>query len=179
MADALSRIRNAYFRSFQDVIVVDSKEIRELLNALIHAGYIHNWTASFGGKTTQLKVEGGSIKVSLKYFQNMPAMRGIQQISSPGKRTYMSMKRILKYSEEQNWGENKTLFLSTSQGIMNHREILISFDNGGAKPLDPKGQTSYGNSEGYAFQSTELPSLHSNGCKGPGVEGGEALCLIW
>ena len=32
----------------------------------------------------------------------MPAMRGIQQISSPGKRTYMSMKRILKYSEEQN-----------------------------------------------------------------------------
>jgi hypothetical protein len=94
-------------------------------------------------------------------------MRGIQQISSPGKRTYMSMKRILKYSEEQNWGENKTLFLSTSQGIMNHREILISFDNGGAKPLDPKGQTSYGNSEGYAFQSTELPSLHSNGCKGP------------
>ena len=55
---------------------------------------------------------------------------------------------------------------------MNHREILISFDNGGAKPLDPKGQTSYGNSEGYAFQSTELP------CKGPGVEGGEALCLI-
>ena len=41
-ADALSRIRNAYFRSFQDVVIVDSKEIRELLNALAHAGYIHN-----------------------------------------------------------------------------------------------------------------------------------------
>ena len=41
-ADALSRIRNAYFRSFQDVVIVDSKEIRELLNALVHAGYIHN-----------------------------------------------------------------------------------------------------------------------------------------
>ena len=42
LADALSRIRNGYFRSFQDVVVVDSKEIRELLNALIHAGYINN-----------------------------------------------------------------------------------------------------------------------------------------
>jgi ribosomal protein S8 len=106
MADALSRIRNAYFRSFQDVIVVDSKEIRELLNALIHAGYLNNWCCANAtepaAKPRQGTVEGGSIKVSLKYFQNMPAMRGMQQISSPGKRTYMNMKRILKYSEEQN-----------------------------------------------------------------------------
>lgn len=106
MADALSRIRNAYFRSFQDVIIVDSKEIRELLNALIHAGYINNWCCANAtepaAKPRQGTVEGGSIKVSLKYFQNMPAMRGMQQISSPGKRTYMNMKRILKYAEEQN-----------------------------------------------------------------------------
>ena len=63
MADALSRIRNAYFRSFQDVIVVDSKEIRELLNALIHAGYINNWCCANAtgpaAKPRQGTVEGG------------------------------------------------------------------------------------------------------------------------
>jgi len=48
----------------------------------------------------------------------------MQQISRPGNRTYMNTKRILKYSSEQNWGENKTLFLSTSEGILTHREII-------------------------------------------------------
>ena len=55
--------------------------------------------------TTDLSLEGGNftlIQVNLKYFKNMPAMRGIQQISSPGNRSYFSKKRILQYSEEQN-----------------------------------------------------------------------------
>ena len=65
-----------------------------------------------------------SLQVSLKYFKNIPAIRGLQQISRPGKRTYINTKRILKYSTEQNWGENKTLFLATSKGIFNHREII-------------------------------------------------------
>ena len=60
----------------------------------------------------------------LKYFKNIPAILGLQQISRPGRRTYLDVKRILKVSEEQNWGENKTLFLSTSEGILNHREII-------------------------------------------------------
>ena len=42
------------------------------------------------------------LQVNLKYFQNMPAIRGIQQISRPGNRTYINIKRILKYSQEQN-----------------------------------------------------------------------------
>ena len=42
------------------------------------------------------------LQVNLKYFQNIPAIRGIQQISRPGNRTYMNIKRILQYSSEQN-----------------------------------------------------------------------------
>ncbi len=42
------------------------------------------------------------LEVTLKYFKNIPAIRGIQQISRPGNRTYISVKRILKYSVEQN-----------------------------------------------------------------------------
>ena len=47
--------------------------------------------------------KGDSIlHVNLKYFKNIPAIRGIQQISRPGNRTYINIKRILKYSQEQN-----------------------------------------------------------------------------
>ena len=42
------------------------------------------------------------LEVTLKYFKNIPAIRGIQQISRPGNRTYINVKRILKYSVEQN-----------------------------------------------------------------------------
>ena len=42
LADSLSRIRNAYFRSFENILVMDSKQIRELLDAFSYAGYIHN-----------------------------------------------------------------------------------------------------------------------------------------
>ena len=40
------------------------------------------------------------LEVTLKYFKNIPAIRGIQQISRPGNRTYINVKRILKYSVE-------------------------------------------------------------------------------
>ena len=193
LADALSRIRNGYFRSFQDVVVVDSKEIRELLNALIHAGYINNWDTTCSGRMNFINktedcsqvskskiassslgepvwgvdpLTGVSIKVSLKYFQNIPAMRGMQQISSPGKRTYMSKKRILKYSEEQNWGENKTLFLLTPQGIMNHREIVSQ-----------TGSKSKIASLACSGRAVPLDAGFTNYISEP--QGGEALCLIW
>jgi len=153
LADLLSRIRNGYFRSFEDISVIDSKQTRELLDAFIFAGYIHSWkpknqgfsqtklkskilvpnvpfqkssaTASHSNKQSLFGNQGFSyLQVSLKYFKNIPAIRGLQQISRPGRRTYLDVKRILKVSEEQNWGENKTLFLSTSEGILNHREII-------------------------------------------------------
>ena len=44
LSDLLSRIRNGYFRSFEDILVIDSKQNRELLDALICTGYIYNWS---------------------------------------------------------------------------------------------------------------------------------------
>ena len=42
LADLISRIRNGYFRSFEDIIVIDCKETRDLLDAFIYAGYINS-----------------------------------------------------------------------------------------------------------------------------------------
>ena len=41
LADTISRIRNGYFRSFEQITVVDSNQTRKLLDALSIGGYIH------------------------------------------------------------------------------------------------------------------------------------------
>ena len=252
LADLLSRIRNGYFRSFEDISVIDSKQTRELLDAFIFAGYIHswkpsvplvprsghseqtkfntfgivpnvpfqkssatashstaimegNWNATHSGRLVPVPLVSNSyLQVSLKYFKNIPAIRGLQQISRPGRRTYLDVKRILKVSEEQNWGENKTLFLSTSEGILNHREIIHGV--GGKKTSESYASaaaTEHGvfnkqslfdckksvwqpprYSENPRFpKSNKSPHLEQTSVPNAkslnGTPSGEALCLVW
>ena len=61
-----------------------------------------NWYPSTGRLVPVPLVSNSYLQVSLKYFKNIPAIRGLQQISRPGRRTYLDVKRILKVSEEQN-----------------------------------------------------------------------------
>lgn len=196
VADSISRIRNGYFRSFEKILLIDSKQTRELLDAFTQAGYIYTWKVQKNemehhcnpvpGQVEDIKIlnfdledslrqvkhdrgkaainrEGEAsnaarpLEVTLKYFKNIPAIRGIQQISRPGNRTYISVKRILKYSVEQNWGDNKTLFLSTNAGVLNHREIL-------------SGTISKSSN---AEISSFVPQTPQS------TESGEALCLVW
>ena len=169
LADTISRIRNGYFRSFEQITVVDSNQTRKLLDALSFGGYIHTWyPVGHSEPITSLpNKESGHIsqiiEVHLKYFRNIPAIRGIQQISTPGNRSYFSKKRILQYSQEQNWGESKTLFLSTKEGIITHHMLCASSEYQPEQAL-PSGKSK------PAMSASRINSS---------VGGGEALCLVW
>ena len=168
LADTISRIRNGYFRSFEQITVVDSNQTRKLLDALSIGGYIHTWyPVGHSEPITSLpNKESGHIsqiiEVHLKYFRNIPAIRGIQQISTPGNRSYFSKKRILQYSQEQNWGESKTLFLSTKEGIITHHMLCASGAYHPEQTLSAKQTPAMG---------VSTPRIS--------VGGGEALCLVW
>ena len=168
LADTISRIRNGYFRSFEQITVVDSNQTRKLLDALSIGGYIHTWySVGHSEPITSLpNKESGHIsqiiEVHLKYFRNIPAIRGIQQISTPGNRSYFSKKRILQYSQEQNWGESKTLFLSTKEGIITHHMLCASGAYHPEQTLSAKRTPAVG---------VSMPRIS--------VGGGEALCLVW
>ena len=43
----------------------------------------------------------GGVEVSLKYYQSLPAIKGIQRLSKPNKRLYFSKKKIIQVSQEQ------------------------------------------------------------------------------
>lgn len=168
LADTISRIRNGYFRSFEKITVVDSNQTRKLLDALSIGGYIHTWYPLGHSEpiTSLPNKESGHIsqiiQVHLKYFRNIPAIRGIQQISTPGNRSYFSKKRILQYSQEQNWGESKTLFLSTKEGIITHHMLCASGAYHPEQTLSAKRTPAMG---------VSMPRIS--------VGGGEALCLVW
>jgi small subunit ribosomal protein S8 len=119
LADTLSTVRNAYYQSFETCSVTNNKLIQSLLTSLHNGGFINNWYEN-------PRDPFNSIIIDLKYYQNRPAIKGITQISKPGKRAYFSKSRLLRISELENWGENKTLFLTTPQGVFSHHELTAN-----------------------------------------------------
>ena len=113
LSSALTTIRNAYYQSFETCYVSNSKLIQELLSKIVDIGYINSWYFTYplrgsegGSKQVDLvttdKYKEPGIIINLKYYQNRPAIRGITQISKPGKRAYFSKQRLLKISELNN-----------------------------------------------------------------------------
>ena len=95
LPNSLSRISNAYRRSFEEESIPFSMINVELITAFLNAGYVSGWDYVAPTESTS------SIRVYLKYYQGRPAIRGILQISKPGKRIYLSKKKLLKISEAQ------------------------------------------------------------------------------
>ena len=124
MADCLSRIRNASFRYFEEITVTYSRPVHDLLDQLCDGGYIssyHVYEETGSSQATPRMIQTGSsqatprmiqtgssqatprmIQVTLKYHNNRPAIQGIQQISSPSKRMYLSKKRLRQLSQQNN-----------------------------------------------------------------------------
>jgi ribosomal protein S8 len=147
ISDSITQIKNGYSRRFDKVYLSYSKEILQLLEALLQGGYIQNYVltthpiykkdavtskcpvGTYMGyrpynnmkgssiaqatptKPTNISRIGyakyknsemvGGVEVSLKYYQSLPAIKGIQRLSKPNKRLYFSKKKIIQVSQEQ------------------------------------------------------------------------------
>lgn len=130
ISDSITQIKNGYSRRFDKVYLSYSKEILQLLEALLQGGYIQNYvltthpiykkdavtskynnmkgssiaqatptkSANISRKNSEMV---GGVEVSLKYYQSLPAIKGIQRLSKPNKRLYFSKKKIIQVSQEQ------------------------------------------------------------------------------
>ena len=146
ISDSITQIKNGYSRRFDKVYLSYSKEILQLLEALLQGGYIQNYVLTthpiykkdavtskcpvgtynnmkgssiaqaaptksanisrivpiLGAANTGRNSEMvGGVEVSLKYYQSLPAIKGIQRLSKPNKRLYFSKKKIIQVSQEQ------------------------------------------------------------------------------
>ncbi len=102
IADMLTRIRNAHLALHKEVSVPRSKMKEAIAAILKQEGYI-----------SDVAVDEGSIKLSLKYFKGKPVISGIKRVSKPGRRMYVGVHEIPKVQNGLG-----ICILSTSRGVM-------------------------------------------------------------
>ena len=110
IADLLTRVRNANMRKKESLEVLSSKIKISILDVLKEEGFIKNWEL-YDDKTFP------TIKVWLKYVDNLPVIREIKRVSKPGLRLYSKGKDCKPILNGQGIS-----IISTSKGIKSDRQ---------------------------------------------------------
>lgn len=106
IADLLTRIRNANMVNHSNVEIPSSKLKVELVKLLKTEGYIADYSIVKKGNFDVINVE-------LKYNNNVPVIKGLQRVSTPGLRTYSKAKNMPRV-----FGGLGIAVVSTSKGLM-------------------------------------------------------------
>jgi small subunit ribosomal protein S8 len=109
IADMLTRIRNGVRAKFEEVSIPSSRLKVRIAEILKDEGYIENFQHVDDGRQ-------GSLKVRLKYQDDVPAITGVRRVSSPGRRVYVRATEIPRVLNGIG-----VAILSTSSGIMTDR----------------------------------------------------------
>lgn len=113
IGDFLSRIRNAQMRKKETVEVAKSKMIMHICEILKREGFIADF------KETKNTEGHDTITVSLKYVNEIPAIRELKRVSKPGIRKYRGYKEIKPVMN----GMGISIF-STPQGVITGLEAV-------------------------------------------------------
>ena len=103
--DLISIIKNGQLVNKSFVICKKKKNYDALLNILWDEGYI------FGYKN--ITCQSNTIKIFLKYVNNVPVIINFKIISKPGLRVYYRLAQLWKINTNQG-----LLILSTNQGLL-------------------------------------------------------------
>ena len=119
IADVLTRIRNAQTAMHDDVEVPVGKMTENILSILKTEGFVGN----VNYKSDKAKK---SAKVTLKYYEGEPVIRGIERVSKPGRRIYLKWKHL--FPTLNNIGIS---IISTPKGLLTGKEA--KFQNVGGE----------------------------------------------
>ena len=108
----LTSIRNAILAQHKTVSIPSSNTKKEITKLLMDQGYILNYKYNQDGAKEL-------IQIALKYntITNIPAIRGIDRISTPGLRKYSSAKNLPRVLNGLG-----VAVISTSQGVMTDKK---------------------------------------------------------
>lgn len=107
VADMLTKIRNASMARHNEVDIPSSKSKLEIVKIMKSEGYIVNFKE-------MLIDDFKYLRISLKYDENnRPVLRGIERISTPGRRMYAGYKDMPRV-----YNGYGTIIVSTSKGII-------------------------------------------------------------
>ena len=110
IADMLTRVRNAGAAGLKKIEMPSSKEKAAIAAVLKEEGYITDFAVLEDGAKRILSV-------TLKYYQGVPVIEGIERVSKPSCRIHCTCKDIPKVL-----GGLGTVVLSTPMGILSGRK---------------------------------------------------------
>jgi len=110
ITDMLNQIKNAQAVGKTEVLIPLSKIKNEIANVLSKEGFIGEVKKALKGKIK-------SLKITLKYENEVPAIAGFKRISKPGQRIYEGFSEIKKVR-----GGYGMSIVSTSKGLMTNKD---------------------------------------------------------
>lgn len=112
LADMLTRIRNAQRSRLMCVNAPSSRRKEAILDVLVKEGFIHSFLVH--------EVRSGVMEINIKLKYSPKGeynIKEINRVSTPGKRVYLSIKKLRPY-----YNNMGIYIISTSKGIMSDRE---------------------------------------------------------
>ena len=116
IADALTKIRNAYRAGHKTVHVNHCGLVEAVIKILTSENYINNF--DIVDRKPEKKIYRKKILVNLRYtFDGKPIIRGIERVSRPGRRVYVKAANMPSI-----FNNTGNAIISTSVGVMTDRE---------------------------------------------------------
>jgi len=119
IADALTKIRNAYRAGHAQVIVNHNKLVEALVHLLAQENFVNS--VQILEKDPEQKINYKRILVILRYTNaGDPVMQGLVRISKPGRRVYVKAGKLPSV-----YNNTGCAIISTSSGVMVDRDARI------------------------------------------------------
>lgn len=116
IADALTKIRNAYRAGHTQVVINHSRMLENIVKILSEESYINSYQVL--EKDPDQKFNYRRIHVILRYTNTgLPIVQGIQRMSKPGRRVYVKSDKLPSV-----YNNTGCAIISTSMGILADRD---------------------------------------------------------
>lgn len=114
VGDSLIRFKNAAMARHKDLVVINTKYVKAVFEALKRAGWVREIE----------EVSARELKIHIAYMHKEPVVMNLKLVSSPGLHVYMNVDE-LKLRKK-----STTLILSTPNGVMSSKEAIKSNNAG-------------------------------------------------
>ncbi len=116
IADAITKIRNAYRADHKTVTVNHSNVNEAIIKILAEENYVNSY--EIVDRNTAKKIYRKQIYINLRYTNTgEPVLKGIERISKPGLRIYVNADNIPSV-----FNHTGSAIISTSSGVMTDRD---------------------------------------------------------
>jgi len=116
IADALTKIRNAYRAGHKQVQVNHCGIVESIMRILSNENYINNF--DLVERDPEKNIFRKIININLRYTHDgKPTIRGIERVSKPGRRVYVKAAKMPSI-----FNNTGNAIISTSQGVMTDRD---------------------------------------------------------